>query len=309
MCDWTTEDYRKVGNSLATFVRKRKTGVSAIKAWRDHYKQLDILFSEVEGELAKRGERLINTHSGAKKHLLAILSGLRTLPLLIATTSNTIPLSISKKTHTHTTHHNTTYNKPHTGFKEFMVTIANNTARDSMYGMVYRVGVGAALSSIDAATDFYTISTYYQSEDLMGQADALVAMILINLSLQILVVVAQYRRMGDLVKIREALICLFFLRPIVDAYRVSINHEDDEATASMLTFMVTNKYVELATESVPACVLQLYVWIMYREQAGTFALLLSIGVCALTSGFTSALISFDFDTDEVSVSERASANC
>ena len=40
-----------------------------------------------------------------------------------------------------------------------MLTIANNTARDSMYGMAYRVGVGAALSMIDAATDFYTIST------------------------------------------------------------------------------------------------------------------------------------------------------
>jgi len=54
MNDWTTEDCRKVGNSLATFIRKRKTGASAIKAWQNNYKQLDILFSEVEGEIAKR---------------------------------------------------------------------------------------------------------------------------------------------------------------------------------------------------------------------------------------------------------------
>jgi len=46
---------------------------------------------------------------------------------------------------------------------------------------------------------------------------------------------------------------------------------------------------------------------VYREQAGTYALV-SIGVCALTSGFTSALIAFDYDTDEGSehTSERAS---
>ena len=32
------------------------------------------------------------------------------------------------------------------GFEEFMVTIASNTLRDSIYGMVYCVTVGAILS-------------------------------------------------------------------------------------------------------------------------------------------------------------------
>ena len=53
MSEWTMEDCRKVGNSLATFIRRHKTGALAIKAWRDRYQQLDILFREVEGE---RGE-------------------------------------------------------------------------------------------------------------------------------------------------------------------------------------------------------------------------------------------------------------
>jgi len=48
--DWTTKDCRRIGCSLATFIRKRKTGEAAIKAWRNQYKQLDVLFSEVEGE-------------------------------------------------------------------------------------------------------------------------------------------------------------------------------------------------------------------------------------------------------------------
>jgi len=49
MIVWTNEDCEKVGNSLATFIRKREKGEAAVKAWRYHYKQLDILFDELEG--------------------------------------------------------------------------------------------------------------------------------------------------------------------------------------------------------------------------------------------------------------------
>ena len=81
MKDWSEEDCRRVGCSLATFIRKRKTGEAAIDAWRLHYAPLNILFDSVPG------------------------------------------------------------------FDEFMLTIANNTLRDSIYGMIYRVSVGAALST------------------------------------------------------------------------------------------------------------------------------------------------------------------
>jgi len=42
-----------------------------------------------------------------------------------------------------------------------MFTIASNTLRDSIYGMVYRVTVGAILSITDGVADLYVISTYY----------------------------------------------------------------------------------------------------------------------------------------------------
>jgi len=71
-----------------------------------------------------------------------------------------------------------------TGFKDFMTTIANNTARDSIYGTAIRVGLGALLSSIDTVTDVYVISTYYRSDDLVFQANALLAMIKTNLVVQ-----------------------------------------------------------------------------------------------------------------------------
>ena len=58
MTDWRDEDCRRVGSSLATFLRKRKTGDAAIDAWRLHYAQLNILFEEVEGfrEVSERSE-------------------------------------------------------------------------------------------------------------------------------------------------------------------------------------------------------------------------------------------------------------
>jgi len=78
------------------------------------------------------------------------------------------------------------------GFEVFIRIIANNTVRDSIHGTVYRVVVGAALSTIDTAADIYVISTYYQSKVLYGQAHALLAMISTNLFVQILMVLAQY---------------------------------------------------------------------------------------------------------------------
>ena len=112
--------------------------------------------------------------------------------------------------------------------------------RDSVYGLVWRVGVGALLSSVDAATDIYVVGTYY-SEGLNGQANAMLGMIIANLFIQILVVLAQYQKKSLAVKLKEALITLLFLRPIVDAYRISTSYEDEEATFDPLVEMIVNK--------------------------------------------------------------------
>jgi len=230
MNDWGLEECHRVGCSLATFLRKRKTGEHAIDAWRLHYVQMDVLFKEV------------------------------------------------------------------VGFEEFMLVIANNTLRDSIYGMVYRVTVGAVLSTVDAATDIYVIATYYKSEELYGQANAMLAMLLGNLIVQLVVVYTQYRRKSLLVIGKETLITMLFLRPAVDAYRVSTNHEDKEVNMDQLSEMVVNKAIELGCESIPGCVLQLYVWLKNPEKAGTYALV-SIGISCLTTGFASAMIAFDMDVD------------
>ena len=230
MTDWGDEECQRVGRSLSTFIRKRKTGAVAIDAWRLNYIQLDVLFKEVAG------------------------------------------------------------------FEEFMVVIANNLMRNSIYGTVYRVTVGAALSMTDAVTDIYVISTYYQSEELYGQANALLAMLLGNLFVQLVVVYLQYNKKSWLTIGKEALITMTFMRPAVDTYRVSMHQEDEEVTLDKLDLLIANKVIELGCESIPGCVLQLYVWLKNPEKAGTYALV-SIAISCLTTGFASAMIAFDLDVD------------
>ena len=101
--------------------------------------------------------------------------------------------------------------------------------------------MGAALSMLDAVTDIYIISEYWGTDGLRGQANAMLAMIVTNMGFQIIGVLAQYKKKSWKVKVKEVLICLFFLRPAVDAYRVSTNYKDSEATVDPLVEMIFNK--------------------------------------------------------------------
>jgi len=116
-----------------------------------------------------------------------------------------------------------------------VVAIVNNLLRDNKFGMVLRVSFGAALSMCDAATDIYVISTYYGKEELVGQANVFLVMVLSNLFVQLLIVMSLYQRSGWRVMLRELLITLSFLRPAVDAYRVATSKEDDLSAADPLT--------------------------------------------------------------------------
>ena len=81
----------------------------------------------------------------------------------------------------------------------------------------------------------------------MGQANALLAMILWNIFVQSFVVYVQYKKKSRLVIGKEALITMSFLRPAVDAaYRVSTNHDDKEVSIDPLSGMVCNKCTELS---------------------------------------------------------------
>ena len=96
------------------------------------------------------------------------------------------------------------------------------------------------MSSVDAATDIFVVGTYY-SEGLHGQANTMLAMISANVFIQLLIVLAQYQKKRWTVKLKEALITLLFLRPIVEAFRISTNHIDTETIVDPVIEMLINK--------------------------------------------------------------------
>ena len=108
------------------------------------------------------------------------------------------------------------------------------------YGMMFRVSTGAALSVIDGVSDCYVIYTYYRL-GLTLQADSMLAMISAGLFVQLLSVLGIYKKKGWDVKLREVLITLLFLRPAIDAFRVSTNYEDAETTVPRINEMMINK--------------------------------------------------------------------
>ena len=135
-------------------------------------------------------------------------------------------------------------------FDSFITVIAQNLVRDSMWGVVYRVSVGVAFSTTDAATDMYTILVY-KAAGLSGRATALALMMGLNMFFQLVIVWFQYKKKSLKKRLYECAICLVFLRPAVDAYRVATNHVDKDLLLNPLTEMVCNKGCELFCESIP----------------------------------------------------------
>ena len=117
------------------------------------------------------------------------------------------------------------------------------------------------LTTVDTMTDIFMIYLYKEN-GLHSNANTMIAMISLNTFIQLLIVLAVYKKKGWRALLKEWLITVIFLRPFVDAWRVHNKHKDSETMIDPLAEMVMNKGIELATESIPGCVLQCYVLLL-----------------------------------------------
>jgi len=147
-------------------------------------------------------------------------------------------------------------------------------------------------------SDTGVIGSYRASGNTKG-ASSLMAMIGSNMAVQLLITYGQNSKKSKWVLLRELAFVVTCFKPGVDAYRVATGHEDDETNFNPLLEMALGKGAELAFESIPGGLLQAYVFINAPEK--TVFLLISILISTLTTGFTSAMISYDM---EVSVANR-----
>ena len=173
------------------------------------------------------------------------------------------------------------------GFEEFMLVLANNILRDSIFGMLGRVLLGAGLSTTNFVTDIYVIEKYYK-EGFDTQANAMVGMLATNMVFQLLIVLAQNQKKSWKAKAIEILITLLFLRPAVDAYRVSTNYKDEEATFEPLVELIINKvrdcYEEIEVEHPSSLTARPLVHFLFRR-VSSLGRRRFLGACCKSSSF------------------------
>jgi len=97
--------------------------------------------------------------------------------------------------------------------------------------------------------------------------------------------------------LREWFPILIGFKPAVDAYRVATGAKQEVGTELMPIYEMTiMKVTEMFAEAIPGVIIQLMAIATSDKDVGTSAWL-SVAVSAITTGFASATISYDWDTD------------
>jgi hypothetical protein len=189
-------------------------------------------------------------------------------------------------------------------FEEFpwmegmFVEIGKGVVKTAPWGMTFRVTVGAVTSIVDLLTDVY-VTYMFWSDKKYGYFKASLASLMVSMWIQLFCVWVQNKRLGMLRVLREWFPILIGFKPAVDAYRVA-KGEKQEAGQAMdaLTELSFMKGAEMFAEAIPGVIIQLMA-IATNDGGVSDAAWVSLSVSALTTGYASATISYDFDTDPV----------
>ena len=170
--------------------------------------------------------------------------------------------------------------------------VAKRLLGEVSWGLKMRVVMGAGLSILDMTTDIVVIVGYMGKEDTKGYGWSLLGMVVASMVLQLLIVFVQNKGKPR-VMAKEMLIVMTLMKPAIDAGRVASGKQMEEHHAfDAKSELVITKCVEMIAESVPGAILQLYVLLKQRETVSR-ATVGSVIVSAMTTGFSSASISFE----------------
>ena len=166
----------------------------------------------------------------------------------------------------------------------------------SNLGLKARVTVGAATSMVDLLTDVYVTKKFW-SDKKYGYFKASLASLAVSIGFQMLAVWVQNKNLGMKRVLREWIPILLGYKPAVDAYRVATGAKQEVGVAvEAMLEMTCIKMAEMFAEAIPGVIIQLMAIATSGKDVGTSAWL-SVAVSAITTGFASATISYDWDTD------------
>jgi len=182
---------------------------------------------------------------------------------------------------------------------------AQHALNSSPIGMAIKVTRMSGCSFLDLLSDVYMIVEYLTDDDTVDYGYILLGMVVTSVVIQMAVVIVQYfatpRKM-----LLELVAVILGVKPVVNAFRVCAGHAQGEHhPLDRRTEYSSSKVVEIFAESIPGCILQMYVVFKGLENGTTpsYAAIASLVVSALTTGLTSKNISFNFDTDSIKRSE------
>ena len=190
----------------------------------------------------------------------------------------------------------------HEWVEEMMTTIGEEVMKTAPWGLALRVATGSGLSMLDLCTDIYVIATHWSKggeEARVGML--LLSLVLLNILIQLIVVFVQNSRRRDQKMAKEFLIVLCGLKPGYDAYRVVLNNNrgEEKCLFPPKVELQLTVFAEMFCESIPSNCISTYMVLRQRSLTGAFSwnVVVSILSSALTTGFQSATVSYDNDTD------------
>ncbi|GMH82328.1 hypothetical protein TrST_g12551 [Triparma strigata] len=178
--------------------------------------------------------------------------------------------------------------------RSFFVEIAQFNLNTSNFGLKLRVFGGALLSTVDLITEVYMTVKFFNTEGQEGYGRINAWIIGLTILTQMLISYANNsKKLGYFVK--DALAVLVGFKPALDAFRVGSGAEQGEdQPMSPIHEMSCCKVAEVVCEAVPSTIIQIYA-LLLADKRGLDALA-SILVSALTVGFTSSMLTYDWDT-------------
>jgi hypothetical protein len=180
--------------------------------------------------------------------------------------------------------------------RPMLETIGFKLMEEVPWGVKMRVTVGAFTSMTDLLTDVY-VTYMFWSDKKYGYFKASLASLMVSIGLQMLGVWIIDRKLGKKRVLRECIPILLGYKPAVDAYRVATGAKQEAGQSSdAMGEMISMKVIEMLAEAIPGVIIQLMAIATSDKDVETTAWL-SVAVSAITTGFASATISYDLDTD------------
>ncbi|GMH73477.1 hypothetical protein TrST_g4717 [Triparma strigata] len=183
-------------------------------------------------------------------------------------------------------------------FKSLLEIASTFLLRNAKRYANFRLFFGALLSTFDMGTDLFMVFVFFSSNQ-NNYAWATLSTIFFNLFMQILITFFQNRKKPLKVILKEMILVVTILKPGVDTYRVVSDLEQEkDSLFDFKTEWAFMKGAELFTEAIPGALIQCYAYLNGTDQgkAALFSLISSV----VTAAFTSTIISYDMDMDQLS---------